>query len=90
MLGTSTGDYSGRGCVGRGCWVAQGSKLAVVPAALTRLAHSSLMLCYFQNLSELRECFFSSCCLELYFWVVSHRILHTAVLVQPISAEHSK
>lgn len=61
------------------------AELAVVPTGLTRL-----MLWYFQNLSELRECFFSSCCLELYFWVVSHRILHTAVLVQPISAEHSK
>lgn len=58
---------------------------AVVPTGLTRL-----MLSYFQNLSELKECFFSSCCLELYFWVVSHRILHTAVLVQPISAEHLK
>lgn len=61
------------------------AELAVVPTGLTRL-----MLSYFQNLSELKECFFSSCCLELYFWVVSHRILHTAVLVQPISAEHLK
>lgn len=48
------------------------------------------MLSYFQKLSELKECFFSSCCLELYFWAVSHRILHTALLVQPISAEHLK
>lgn len=65
-------------------------RVAVVPTGLTRLARSRLMLYYFQNLSELKECFFSSCCLELYFWVVSHRILHTAVLVQPISAEHLK
>lgn len=63
---------------------------AVVPTGLTRLAHSRLMLYYFQNLSELKECFFSSCCLELCFWVVSHRILPTAILVQPISAEHLK